>query len=202
MNRNDGRQYVIVFEGPDGCGKTNIAQELSTKTGIPYFKFDGEPAYWREGKFKDALRFDQPYLGQFLSQTEHSVIVDRAWPSEWVYSRAYGRETDPVVWYQVDKAFAQLDAIVVVCMRRSYVDITDDLVSKADDLQRIHDLYTRFMDETNCHVILMFVDDYGDHAVRRNVVEQIDDLERAIDGITSIGSMTAHVLLGKKYGDE
>jgi len=32
------KQQVIIFDGPDGCGKTNIAAALSDALGVPVFK--------------------------------------------------------------------------------------------------------------------------------------------------------------------
>ena len=31
-------QQIIIFEGPDGCGKTNISTSLSKDIRVPYFK--------------------------------------------------------------------------------------------------------------------------------------------------------------------
>ena len=35
-------QQVIMLVGPDRCGKTEIAKELSKRTGIPRFKASTE----------------------------------------------------------------------------------------------------------------------------------------------------------------
>ena len=84
---------VIIFEGPDGVGKTEIARALEKeirisslfpdepwKTPIPYFRMGSQHENWRKGRFKDALEFDQTYISEFLAQTKFSVIIDRAYP--------------------------------------------------------------------------------------------------------------------------
>jgi len=68
------KQTVIIMEGPDGCGKTEIGKALSKQFGIPYFKVNSEHENWRKGKFKEALEFDQTYITQFLKQTGHSRL--------------------------------------------------------------------------------------------------------------------------------
>ena len=57
-------QNIIIFEGPDGCGKTNIATALSGHLNIPYFKnesewefFENDPSY-----FVNALTYGDPYF--------------------------------------------------------------------------------------------------------------------------------------------
>ena len=36
------KQEVIIFDSPDGTGKTNISQGLSVATGIPYFRMGSQ----------------------------------------------------------------------------------------------------------------------------------------------------------------
>ena len=48
------KQRIIIFEGPDGCGKTNIAAELSRRLNIPVFKNDQE---WSHFGTQDAAEY-------------------------------------------------------------------------------------------------------------------------------------------------
>ena len=43
-------QRVIIFEGPDGCGKSNIAEAVSHLLNIPIFKNEDE---WQHFPEKD-----------------------------------------------------------------------------------------------------------------------------------------------------
>lgn len=155
-------QKIIVFDGPDGCGKTNMGQGLSLDQKVPYFKMTTEAENWRKGTFMEALRFDQTYLAEFLKQTKTDVIIDRAYPSEFVYSRVFNRPTDMQVLRKVDEAFARMGAYIIIPVRHDYSkNRLDDLVPQ-DKLQEIHDTYMQFRKWSKCSTITIFVDDYGD----------------------------------------
>lgn len=153
---------IIVLEGPDGCGKTNIGMALSEDMGIPYFKMNTEHDNWRKGRFKEALQFDQTYLAQFLKQVECSVIIDRAYPSEWVYSQVYNRETDMKVLREVDDMFASIGANIIVTVRSDYsVNEKDELIEN-EMLPILHKKYLEFLNWTKCKSSLIYVDSYND----------------------------------------
>ena len=165
---------VIIFEGPDGVGKTEIARALEKeirisslfpdepwKTPIPYFRMGSQHENWRKGRFKDALEFDQTYISEFLAQTKFSVIIDRAYPSEFVYSHVYGRETNMEVLRSVDEKFASIGTVIILLLRRDYSNSRPDEVVENSKLQALHDRYNEFADNfTKCKVIRMYVDDY------------------------------------------
>lgn len=151
---------VIIMEGPDGCGKTNIGKALAEELGYYYFKVDSEKHNWRAGKFKEALEFDQTYIAQFLTQVPVDVVIDRAFPSEFVYSAVFKRETNPMVLKKVDEMFGDMDAVVIILLRHDYSGVKDDLVPTSD-LQKIHHLYWAFYAETNCRCIVMHVDEFN-----------------------------------------
>lgn len=151
-------QTIIVMEGPDGCGKTNIGKALADEICVPYFKVETERRNWHAGEFVKALEHDQTYIVQFLEQTGHSVLIDRAWPSEYVYSRVFGRQTNMDVLEEVDGRFAMLDAKIVLCLRNDYSVVQDDLVDSSR-LMGIHDAYLDFARWTRCKVTHLYVDD-------------------------------------------
>lgn len=172
---------IIIMEGPDGCGKTEIGKGLSKVLGIPYFKMTTEVQNWRKGKFKEALEFDQTYLLQFLKQTGHSAIIDRAYPSEWVYSQVYNRETNEDIMQMIDYGFSKLDTHIVIPWREDYSNNRhDDLVTN-DKLQAIHDKYFEFMKWTGCDKIPINVDRYK------------NDLGRELDYLVPILTGAYHV---------
>lgn len=156
------RQRIIILEGPDGCGKTNIGQALSQRMGIPYFKPTTERDMWRDRSFKLALEYDQPYITQFLKQTGCSVIMDRAYPSEWVYSQVFKRETNHDVLGQVDFDFYKLGAQIIIPWRDDYSKNQDDDLVPADKLQELSDKYFEFIKWTRCDCIPINVNHYKD----------------------------------------
>ena len=45
--RNTSR--VVVMEGPDACGKTNIGQGIALALAVPYFRMRTQHENWRNG---------------------------------------------------------------------------------------------------------------------------------------------------------
>ena len=150
---------IIIMEGPDGCGKTEIGKVLSHTLLIPYFKVSSEKQNWRKGKFKEALEFDQTYISEFIEQVKPSVIIDRAWPSEFVYSKVFKRETNHAVLRRVDDKFAELGAVVVLCLRRNYEGARIDELVQWRHLHDLHDGYLEFAEWTRCKTVTLYVDD-------------------------------------------
>lgn len=160
-------QKLVIFDSPDGTGKTNISQALSRELKVPYFRMDSQHDNWRKGRFKDALEFDQTYLASFLRQTKTNVIIDRAYPSEWVYSKVYKRKTNNEVLKQVDAEFARMGAYIVVPLRRDYTNSREDEVVEATVLPHLHDVYLEFCDWTRCSTIKIYVDDFQDDIAKQ-----------------------------------
>ena len=166
-------QQIIVFVGPDKCGKTEIAHELSQQLGIPTFKASTE-----KGKFRDEedfileMQYADPRMVDILKQTGYSIILDRAWPCEWVYSTAFNRETDGDAIFKSDNGFANLGAKVVVCYRTSYNGLVDEDAQDRlteDMLGKLEQLYRSFAQMSACEIYFLNVDD--------------EDLEREVSEI-------------------
>lgn len=170
-------QHVVMFVGPDMCGKTQIAKAVARVTGIPYFKATSEHDSYLSSKvtkreaFLNQLRYADPRVFDVLKQTGHSIVFDRAYPCELVYSSVMGRETDSSMLGHMDETWASLGARIVVCQRSSYEGIVDDLDSKitASTLQRLHEGYDSFARTTQCKVLRLNVDD-------ENLFREVDDV--------------------------
>lgn len=154
-------QRIVIYDGPDSCGKTNMAAELSRRTGIPYFKNHDEHRYFLKDPeyFIHAIRYVDSYFTSYLETTGASVILDRAWPSEFVYSHVLGRKTDMGVLRELDDRHAQLGTLIVIPHRTSYDDLRDDYQQVTDNIRRIHDRYMEFAAWTKCRRLLLNVDD-------------------------------------------
>jgi len=171
----NSRQNIIIFEGPDGCGKTNIAHALSQHSGVPYFKnesewefFENDPSY-----FVNALTYGDPYFLSYLEQTQASVIVDRWYPSEWVYSRVFNRKTNHEALSSIDKRAAALGSRIIIPFRTDYSGVVDQFESiiTTGTLKRIHESYKEFAEWTACSTYFLNVDD--------------EDLNRELQEITA-----------------
>ena len=163
---------LIFMEGPDGCGKTEIGRGLASRLLIDYFKVETEAENWRKGQFITALRFDQTYLAQLACQCRSmQIVVDRAYPSEFVYSHIFRRDTDLPTLTKVDQEFAQAGAQHVICLRKNYSKNRPDPLVPKEKLQELHDDYLWFIEWTKCDVVAIYVDTY------------LDSLGRELDAI-------------------
>jgi hypothetical protein len=157
-------QQVLLCGGPDRCGKTTILAELSRRTGIPVFRPSNlhDTFLSAQERFIQELRHADFRMVDMLAQLKCSVLVDRTYMCESVYSKVYGRRTDVDALVRLDGLFARLGAGVLVCTRRSFNGIQDDLDPKKLDsaaLKRISRLYVGFSRWSKCPVHFLYVDD-------------------------------------------
>lgn len=153
---------IIIFEGPDSCGKTHMAKSLSKVTGIPYFKNNDEHRYFIKDPqyFIHAIRYVDTYFTSYLETTGASIILDRSWPSEWIYSKVMNRQTDLAVLKDLDSRHSKLGTKIIIPWRSDYSKIDDDYEAVNNNIQKIHDLYIKFAKEwTSCKTLLLNVDD-------------------------------------------
>lgn len=179
------KQLILFFVGPDMCGKTQIAQEVAKVTGVPYFKATSEHTSFlssrvsKNDQFLNQLRFADPRVYDLLRQTKHSVVFDRGFPCEYVYSRVLGRETDMVMIKHMDEAWASLDARIIFCHRSKYDGIVDDLdpTINASALNELHVTYLDFLEFTKCKVLELNVDDED---LKREVTDILAYLQETV----------------------
>jgi hypothetical protein len=173
------KQQLVLFCGPDMCGKTEISRELSRVTGIPYFKATSEHTSFlssrvsKNDQFLNQLRFADSRVYDLLRQTCHSVIFDRGFPCEFAYSNVFDRETDLTMIKHMDEAYASLGAHVVLCHRSTYSGIVDDLDPTINEsyLNKLQDAYFDFARWTKCKLLKLNVDD-------ENLDREIDEVLR------------------------
>ena len=159
----------LAFVGPDRTGKSNIAAGLAKKlkeagVDVPVFKNSGE---WvtdlkSEDYFLNLLRFGGPFLMDFIRQTDVSVILDRFYPCEYAYSKAFNRTTDEKTIWWLDSEFACAGGKIIFCMREDYSECKDDVYP--DDLTEkklieIDNYYKEFQKATTCESMVLYTDD-------------------------------------------
>lgn len=157
-------QRIVIFIGADMTGKTQIAQALSARTGIPYWKFEGEWSAFKDDpeRFSRTVRYGDEYLTSFLRASGASVVKDRGYPCEWVYSRAMDRARDDEAVWHTDARYAALGADLVLCTRSSYAGVRDDMFPTElgpERLAQIDGLYKEFAEMTRCRLVRLIVDD-------------------------------------------
>jgi thymidylate kinase len=156
-------QRILLMEGADGTGKTTLAKALSSELSIPYFKRNNEDfkncteeAFWKNEAFKNSLYFDQTYIAQFLKQTGYSTILDRAWPSEYVYSQVFCRNTDFQLLTELDDFYSNLRAKIIITRCRK--PFREDNLVGADYFEQVRYMYNLFSQWTKCDVITLEMD--------------------------------------------
>ena len=88
---------IIFMEGPDGTGKTNIAEALAEKYLMKVYKNDAEFRLYNEdstNKFVNLLRYSGPAEYHMVKLLDADIIFDRNYISEYAYAKAFNRETD------------------------------------------------------------------------------------------------------------
>jgi len=171
-------QRVIIFDGPDGCGKTNIANALSKLTGIPVFKNEFEWDYFdiesKNEYFINAIRYQHPYLLSYIKQSSSSVIFDRAHPSEYVYPKVFSRKTDLSALRLCDDMSAELEAKIVIPYRSSYENVKDEYGVMPEHLRQADNYYREFAEWTRCETLFLNVDDENLERELREIMEFVN----------------------------
>jgi len=144
------KQTIIIFEGHDMSGKTHIAEALSKKLNIPIFKMNRTKYFW------DPLSY-QTYateaITQMLEQTKQSVILDRSFPSDYLYSKLFKRPYDYEKHWITDGRFAAMDTLIVYCYKNEefYLhDEEDKEFISVTDYNRMKAIYDDFFISSCC----------------------------------------------------
>lgn len=158
------KPYVVFVCGPDKCCKTKIVKKLARALAVPAFKASSERSNFvgRSTEFLPELRFADPRIVDFLAQTKHSVVFDRGYPCEYVYSKVLERVTDQEALWKIDEGYAKLGAVVIICHRLSYKGIVDDLrpdLLTEHVLEDLDSVYTKFQGLSKCRSMRVAVDD-------------------------------------------
>lgn len=154
------KQRIVIYDGPDGCGKTEMARELSKRLNVPYFKNNDDHKYFLSDPtyFANAARYVETHFTSYLEATGASIILDRSWPSEWIYSQALGRQTDFKVLRELDERHSRLGTKIIIPYRNDYSNCSDIYDSVNKNIQKISDLYQEFYSWTRCKALLLQVD--------------------------------------------
>lgn len=129
---------IIIIEGPDGAGKTMLAEQLSKQNKCPII---------HRSKPKDDAE-KAAMMGTYIQAIKErkNVIFDRCWYSEMVYG-AVMRDKSAISYpemYELEKRLANTGAMIIHCTgpksvlwKRCQVRGEDYIVCK-DDFDAIH----------------------------------------------------------------
>jgi thymidylate kinase len=141
---------LIIFIGPDMVGKTNIGQALAKDLGIQYFKNTAEHDRFKERDFLNELKYCAPLTLLIYSQVEMTgggLIIDRFTPCEYAYAKAYTRETDESLLWNIDKELKKLNAVLIYCYKTKYINFEDE-VAEEKDMKAVMAGYENYLSKT------------------------------------------------------
>jgi len=172
---------LIILDGPDGAGKTTLAQYYVKKHGAIYmhltYRFkDNMFAYHTAMLLKACKLVDQGHL----------VIIDRLWMSELVYAKVFRNGSKwPFMSRFLDRIILKYSGIYVMCVpesSREYLTHYDELKTLRDEMYEsmfnVHYEYVRLWQKTQ--------DECWPHVYRYDMFIQGLDMEGFADEILAI----------------
>lgn len=138
------KQRIILFCGHDNSGKTTIAEQLSKEIKIPYFKNPNTNEYFKNKNNIDRLNIEAKLEYEFLKQTKYSLIRDRGYICEYVYSKVYDRKTDYDFIIKLNELYKDLNLYIIYCYKEIIKNFKDEFV-KLNDIKKIKHYYFEFL---------------------------------------------------------
>lgn len=135
------KQVIIIFEGPDFTGKTEISKALSCRLDIPRYRNNSQRRFFMSSN-SSAAAYCSFYVAELLAKIGTSVILDRFHISEWVYANLYERITHRDLILQAESILASIDAKVIYCYKTDYTGYNDPYVK----IEQIKDLEKGYED--------------------------------------------------------
>lgn len=136
---------IIILEGPDGSGKTTLAQQLSRQTGYPIIH-RSQPKTEEEKK---------NMMGEYLQtiRSNKNAIFDRCWYSEMAYGPVM-RDKTVITYpemYSLERMLAKSGALIVYCTGSEptlWMRCTkrgEDYITSRDKFKAIYSNYEEIM---------------------------------------------------------
>jgi thymidylate kinase len=150
---------IIIFEGTDHCGKTNIATEFCKRNpDYQYFKVKQEQSFIEKvdpAILKQSHLMELNFFFELARQVRFNVAMDRFYPSEFVYGALF-RDIDEEKILEFDKLFSELDVVIVLLQKED--DKLEDVLWTNEQLIEIKKRYTHFFEKSACRTMLLDTD--------------------------------------------
>ena len=164
------------MEGPDECGKTTLAKAMALENNGVYLHSTATPAL-----FPALMDYHRSILENVKANLEmgRDVILDRFWPSEYVYGLNLFRPHSGYSPSEMMQAVEELHGKYVYCFsrkgleryRKGHVDPAHSLTD--EQYRRVYACYTQcyhqqmVRDSKSCHIYIMEQDAATDNDFNR-----------------------------------
>ena len=142
---------IIILDGPDGTGKTTLAERMCTQLNAEYLHLTYR---WKERIFDyhtAAIRY--------AARKRRPIVIDRWWPSEAVYAKAFRGGSDwPLQGRMCDRVAKKFGVIYVYCLPddvqsavANHAELKQHREEMYDDIEAVADLYLKLWDGDSTH---------------------------------------------------
>lgn len=164
------KQIRVIFIGPDRVGKTEISKELSKNLNVPVYKSGREDDVFKQ---KDAqyniLKWGVYEQIKMIEVCNMSIIFDRFFPCEFVYSKVFKRNSDDKLIFDYDRWWNKLNGKIIL-LHKPTLSENDKFVNK-EQYQKIKNLYLEYVSKTSCKNLVMDTSD-------RNLNVQVEKIKK------------------------
>ena len=174
---------IIILEGADGCGKTSVSRLLHNTLPLSnLIKLSGAPKHVDSKEWMMEIYDSSAHFLIELGNKSH-IILDRAWPSEWVYAPIFkGYDPDYIPTFQrslhkqVDVHYVYLytspDVLHERMMNKRAIQPNEKHPEK-DTIYRVVDAYDYWYDTFKGDFTATYYRINTDELYPQQVVEQI-----------------------------
>jgi len=138
---------IIILEGPDGSGKTTLANQLVLKYGLKYHH-EGPPPL-------NPASATLYYTTKLLMLSDSDVVIDRFAMGERVYGTIF-RKNDRLGdrgWQEFRTLAERLKVVQILCMppyftcHAAWSSGRNEMLPDADTLHRVYDMFWTFAED-------------------------------------------------------
>jgi len=151
---------IIIFDGPDNCGKSTIAKALIKRLDAhSYFKIKQDKIHlntYNPETLKTAHELQLDFFTQLAKQSNMNIVMDRFHPSEYVYGSLF-RKIDEEIFWHYDKLLAEAGVKIIIPIKPDRY-LEDELWTN-EQLIKIKEKFMEFADKTACPVLLLRTED-------------------------------------------
>ena len=154
---------IFIIEGVDCAGKSSLIEKI--KLNLQYVTHIQDLAQTVDPSQKDRRELENKLLNldrfeidliihNVIKQINGYVLLDRCFPSEYVYSRLFDRKLHDKQTFALDKLYSYCNATIVYCKRQKFDEkLYKDKYIDVKDIAKLEEYYEQFFKGTNCKVV-------------------------------------------------